>query len=309
MIELVLLARADQVDALSDALTDELDALAVTVEDADADTPDEAPIFGEPGMPATLSSQIGGWQRSIVKALFTDEDAATEAATLLLAQDDDSGATLFDDLHIHGLQPVADQDWVRLTQSQFEPVLITSDFWIVPSWHKAPEGATRVMRLDPGLAFGTGTHATTALCLDWLDGLDLRGKHVLDFGCGSGILALAALKLGAAAAVGVDNDPQALTASHDNAERNGVGDRLQVHLPSDEPPRRYPVVVANILATALIALVETLAARTEAGGAIALSGILQTQAADVLAAYAPYFEDLTVTAREDWVRIDGRRRA
>lgn len=218
MIELVLLARADQVDALSDALTDELDALAVTVEDADADTPDEAPIFGEPGMPATLSSQIGGWQRSIVKALFTDEDAATEAATLLLAQDDDSGATLFDDLHIHGLQPVADQDWVRLTQSQFEPVEITPDFWIVPTWHELPAAALRSIRLDPGLAFGTGTHPTTRMCLRWIarqggaDGVRALGR-VLDYGCGSGILAMGAAKFGASDIDAVDIDAAAVEAT------------------------------------------------------------------------------------------------
>jgi ribosomal protein L11 methyltransferase len=158
------------------------------------------------------------------------------------------------------------------------------------------------------LAFGSGTHPTTDLCLQWLDGLDLRGKDVLDFGCGSGILALAALKLGAAQAVGVDNDPQALLASRDNADRNGVGDRLTVHLPDEEPVRQYPVVAANILASALIALVDVLSARVMPGGVIALSGILHNQADDVLAAYRRFFDDLTVTRLDDWVRIDGRRR-
>jgi ribosomal protein L11 methyltransferase len=163
--------------------------------------------------------------------------------------------------------------------------------------------------LDPGLAFGSGTHPPTDLCLQWLDGLDVTGKTVLDFGCGSGILALAALKLGASHAIGVDNDPQALLASVDNADRNGVGSRLQVFLPDAEPVRQYPIVVANILASALIQLTNLLASRVQAGGLIALSGILHNQADEVLASYQPFFEDLQVMQLEDWVRISGRRKA
>lgn len=304
MIELVLLARADQVDALSDALTDELDALAVTVEDADADTPDEAPIFGEPGMPATLSSQIGGWQRSIVKALFTDEDAATEAATLLLAQDDDSGATLFDDLHIHGLQPVADQDWVRLTQSQFEPVLITSDFWIVPSWHKAPEGATRVMRLDPGLAFGTGTHPTTRMCLRWIAAHPPRGQRVLDYGCGSGILAIGAALHGAASVDAVDIDEAAVQATIDNASANGV--QLVAGLP-DQASGVYDTVLANILATPLKVLAPLLAGHVAPGGALVLAGVLERQTAELQAAYRPWLSLEVADTEDGWVLLVARR--
>jgi len=165
-----------------------------------------------------------------------------------------------------------------------------------------------VVRLDPGLAFGSGTHPTTALCLEWLDGLDLAGKAVLDFGSGSGILALAALKLGAAEAVAVDNDPQALLATADNAERNAVADRLRVYLPADEPVRRYPVVVANILASALAALAEHLAARTQPGGVIALSGILDGQQPELLQIYAQWFDDLAIAQQDDWLRISGRRR-
>jgi len=164
-----------------------------------------------------------------------------------------------------------------------------------------------VITLDPGLAFGSGTHPTTALCLAWLDGLELQGKSVLDFGCGSGILALAALKLGAARAIGVDNDPQALIATRDNAGRNGVAEKLQVFMPEDEPPARYPVVVANILAVALDALAELLAARVETGGVIALSGILDGQDTELLLRYAPWFEQLAVAREGDWVRITGRR--
>jgi ribosomal protein L11 methyltransferase len=184
--------------------------------------------------------------------------------------------------------------------------------WIVPWNHELPAGAdtaqAAVVRLDPGLAFGSGTHPTTALCLAWLDGLDLAGKAVLDVGCGSGILALAALKLGAARAVAIDNDPQALLATHDNADRNGVADRLDVRLPADAPAARYPVVVANILASALDALAETLAAHVASDGRIALSGILAGQQDALLERYAPWFDDLRVAQEGDWIRIDGRRR-
>jgi ribosomal protein L11 methyltransferase len=312
MVELVLLARAEQVDLLSDALTDELDALAVTVEDADADTPDEAPIFGEPGMPATLSSQIGGWKRSIVKALFADEDSATEAATLLLAQDDgEDGAApapLFEDLHVQGLQPVADEDWVRLTQSQFEPVLITSDFWIVPSWHKAPEGATRVMRLDPGLAFGTGTHPTTRMCLRWIARHADAARpwpRVLDYGCGSGILAIGAALHGAQAIDAVDIDPAAVDSTRANAAANGVTlDR--VGLP-DRADGLYPVVLANILAAPLKLLAPLLSAHVAPGGSLVMAGLLERQIEDLQAAYAPWLELEVADREEGWVLLTARR--
>jgi len=198
---------------------------------------------------------------------------------------------------------------------QYEPLQFGQRTWIVPWNHDLPDGAdttdAAVVRLDPGLAFGSGTHPTTALCLQWLDSVagegELTDRTVLDFGCGSGILALAALKLGAARAVGVDNDPQALLATHDNAERNGVAARLSVHLPQDEPVATYPVVVANILASALVALADTLAARVAPGGRIALSGILAGQEDDVLARYAQDFEQLQVARLEDWIRITGIR--
>jgi ribosomal protein L11 methyltransferase len=196
---------------------------------------------------------------------------------------------------------------------QFRPMRFGARTWIVPSNQELPEEADAasavVIRLDPGLAFGSGTHPTTALCLAWLDGLPLAGKRVLDYGCGSGILALAALKLGAASAVGVDNDPQALIATRDNAERNGVAANLQVYMPEDEPQARYPVVLANILAIALDALAEHLAARVETGGEIALSGILAGQEDELLLRYAPWFEALAVAREGDWIRITGRRNA
>src|SRR5690606_17036151 len=211
---------------------------------------------------------------------------------------------------------VEDQDWERVWLDQFQPMRFGARTWIVPWNHELPAEAdtpdAAVVRLDPGLAFGSGTHPTTALCLRWLDSLAaqdlLQGAPVLDFGCGSGILALAALTLGAGQAVGVDNDPQALQATMDNAERNGADGRLAVYLPEDEPAATYPVVVANILASALDALAEVLAARVAPGGRIALSGILQGQEGELLERYAAWFDDLRVTVDGDWVRIDGLRR-
>ncbi|HXH01373.1 MAG TPA: 50S ribosomal protein L11 methyltransferase, partial [Xanthomonadaceae bacterium] len=214
------------------------------------------------------------------------------------------------------LREVPDQDWERLWMDQYVPLRFGARTWIVPWDHALPVEAespdAAVLRLDPGLAFGSGTHPTTALCLRWFDDLAARGEmqgvSVLDFGCGSGILALAALKLGAAQAVGVDNDPQALLASRDNAQRNGLDARLEVFLPADAPTTTYPVVVANILASALDALAETLAACVAPGGRIALSGILEGQQGALLSRYAPWFDDLRVAREGDWLRIDGRRR-
>src|SRR5215468_10205439 len=213
LVELTLLAAQDRVETVSDALM-ELEALSVSVEDADADSDSEQALFGEPGMPAPR----GGWARSTVRALFPDEPAATEAATLLLAQDWAA------DVHVTAIEKVEDQDWVRLTQSQFEPVEITSEFWIVPTWHEPPAQATRVIRLDPGMAFGTGTHPTTRMCLGWLArrGDALRGTRVLDYGCGSGILAIGAALFGAQPVDAVDIDPAAITTATQNAQANGV---------------------------------------------------------------------------------------
>ena len=207
MVELLLLAPEDCVENASDALIDELEALSVSVEDADADSTDEQALFGEPGMPAPRM----GWRRSILQALFANEEAATDAVTLLLAQDWARG------IHVQGIRPVADQDWVRLTQSQFAPVPVTPNFWIVPSWHEAPAQARLVIRLDPGLAFGTGTHPTTRMCLRWTaqHALDrsTAWERVLDYGCGSGILAIAAALHGARHIDAVDIDPAAVDES------------------------------------------------------------------------------------------------
>ncbi|MDQ3269950.1 MAG: 50S ribosomal protein L11 methyltransferase, partial [Pseudomonadota bacterium] len=279
-------------------------ALAVTLVDAHADAADEQAIF-EPGV-----GQTPLWGEMVLTALFAGGTSAELLQRRLAAADDRLGWSGI------AFRDVADQDWERAWMDQYEPLQFGARTWIVPWNHELPDGAdaqdAAVVRLDPGLAFGSGTHPTTALCLQWLDviaaGGELRDATVLDFGCGSGILALAALKLGAARAVGVDNDPQALLATADNAQRNEVGDRLAVYLPDDELVQAYPVVVANILASALIALADTLAARVAPGGRIALSGILAGQEDEVLASFAGSFADLHVARLEDWIRISGVRR-
>ena len=298
-LELSLRCRAADEPWLERALTD-LGAMSVTLLDPRADTPNEQAIL-EPGVGETPL-----WADCLVVALFDD---GVPREPLLAALESIAPRA---DLASASFRLVDDEDWVRAWMDQFQPMHFGARTWIVPWDHALPvaaqAGDAAVVRLDPGLAFGSGTHATTALCLEWLDGLDLGGRTVLDFGCGSGILALAALKLGAARAVGVDNDPQAILATTDNALRNGVADRISVHLPPEEPRATYPVVVANILAVALDALAEALAARVAPGGVIALSGILKGQDDALVQRYAAWFDELAVTQREDWVRITGRRR-
>ena len=278
-------------------------ALAITLLDADADTHNEHAIL-EPGVGETPL-----WHALVLTALFP---AGTDALGLLAALESFDPAL---DWSTAGFRTVDDQDWERAWMDQYVPLRFGARTFIVPWNQDLPEDAKHadaaVVRLDPGLAFGSGTHPTTALCLRWLDDLaragKLQGATVLDFGCGSGILALAALKLGAAGAVGVDNDPQALVSTFDNAERNDVGARLAVYSPQDEPATTYPVVVANILASALDALAELLASRVAPGGRIALSGILHGQEPELLARYATWFDDLAATRDGDWMRIDGVR--
>ena len=295
LFELALVCREADVEIVSDALM-EIDALAVSVEDADADTAAERALFGEPGMPAPKA----GWERSVVKALFAREAEATEAATLVLAQDWAA------DVHVQAIQSVPEQDWVRLTQSQFAPVEITPEFWIVPSWHEAPPQAKRVMRLDPGLAFGTGTHPTTRMCLRWIATHAQPWPRVLDYGCGSGILAIGAALHGAQAIDAVDIDPAAVTSSTDNAAANGV--TLNVGLP-ELATGDYPLVIANILAMPLKLLAPLLCAHVAPGGHLILAGILSRQADELKAAYAPWLA-LEVSDEEDgWILMTARRSA
>ena len=298
MFELVLRAPEALVEPVSDALIDELAALSVSVEDADAGSDAEQALFGEPGMPAPRP----GWQRSTLHALFADEAAASDAATLLLAQDWTDG------LAVQSLQPLPDQDWVRLTQSQFEPVAIADGFWVVPSWHDVPAGAQRVIRLDPGLAFGTGTHPTTRMCLRWVAeqaaALAVPGARVLDYGCGSGILAIAAALHGATDIDAVDIDPAAVQATVDNAAANGV--QLRAGLPQ-AVEGRYDVVLANILATPLKLLAPLLCERLPPGGQLVLAGILERQADELKAAYAPWVALQVSDAQDGWILMTGRR--
>lgn len=294
MFELVLLGSEDQVEALSEALM-ELDALAVSVEDADADTPAEQALFGEPGMAVPKE----GWQRSTLAALFPGEAEATEAATVLLAQDWTSG------VHVQAIREVPDEDWVRLTQSQFAPVEVTPEFWIVPTWHEPPAGAQRVIRLDPGLAFGTGTHPTTRMCLRWTARHAQPWSRVLDYGCGSGILAIGAALHGARSIDAVDIDPAAVQSTLDNARANGV--TLNAGLP-DLARGEYPLVLANILATPLKLLAPLLCEHVAPGGHLVLAGILERQADELKSAYAPWLALEVSDAEDGWILMTAQRR-
>jgi ribosomal protein L11 methyltransferase len=292
MFELRLRVPQALVETVSEAL-EALDALSVSVEDADAHTDAEQALFGEPGMPPPKP----GWERSGVTALFAQEALASDAARLLQAQD------FFESCEWLGLQAVADQDWVRLTQSQFAPVEITPEFWIVPSWHEPPAAARRFIRLDPGLAFGTGTHPTTRMCLRWISRHDLKGQRVLDYGCGSGILAIGASMHGAETVDAVDIDEAAVSSTRLNAEVNRV--TLNAGLP-DLAGGRYQTVLANILATPLKVLAPLLCSHVAPGGSLVLAGILERQADELAQAYAPYCP-LEVSDTEDgWVLMTAR---
>lgn len=295
MFELRLLVPEARVEIVGEAL-EALDAASVSVEDADAQTEAEQALFGEPGLPPPRE----GWQRSRVVALFPDEAAARHAGEVLAAQD------FFQGCEVLGLQPVAEQDWVRLTQSQFAPVEITPSFWIVPTWHEPPAAARTVIRLDPGLAFGTGTHPTTRMCLRWIAtrSAGQLGARVLDYGCGSGILAIGAAKFGARAIDAVDIDPAAVQATQANAQANHV--ELHAALP-DAARGEYDTVLANILATPLKVLAPLLCAHVRTGGALVLAGILERQAEELQQAYAPWLA-LEVSDREDgWILMTATR--
>ena len=297
--ELVLLAPAEQVELLSEAL-EALDALSVSVEDADAQTPAEQALFGEPGMPAPQA----GWARSRMVALFADESVARHAQSLLQVQD------FFEGCNFVRLAAVPEQDWVRLTQSQFSPVEITPSFWIVPTWHEPPAQAAQIIRLDPGLAFGTGTHPTTRMCLRWIaGGLPQQQGHApalgraLDYGCGSGILAIGAAMWGASEVDAVDIDETAVQATELNARANGV--RLSAGLPH-KAAGLYQTVLANILATPLKVLAPLLCAHVAPGGSLVLAGILERQAEELQAAYAPYGQLRVADAQDGWILMTAR---
>ena len=294
MFELSLMCPEDRVETMSDAL-DALDALSVSVEDADAQTDAEQALFGEPGMPPPKD----GWQRSRIQALFSTEEQAAEAAALLAAQDFFAGCSVL------AIGPVAEQDWVRLTQSQFAPVEITPEFWIVPTWHEPPAQARQIIRLDPGLAFGTGTHPTTRMCLRWIARHAPAGQRVLDYGCGSGILAIGAAKFGASVIDAVDIDQAAVESTLLNAQANGVS--LNAGLP-DKAAGTYQTVLANILATPLKMLAPLLTSYVAPGGALVLAGILARQEDELKAAYAPYCRLEVADSEDGWILMMTRGR-
>ena len=329
-ISAALLTDAAHAEALSEALL-EHGALSVGVEDADAGTERETPQFGEPGSPTAPL-----WTTSRVVALFEPPASPGDLTDRIAAACRDAGVT---DLPEIELTEVAEENWVQLTQSQFEPIRINERLWIVPSWHSAPDPAAICLELDPGMAFGTGSHPTTRLCLEWLyanvagdmtppppsplsEGGDygsLRsqagggaplgrpggGLTVLDYGCGSGILGIAAAKLGAASVLGVDIDDNALIAARDNAERNGVV--IELRHTRQALTETFDRVVANILTNPLCVLAPLLSGRIAPGGRIALSGVLETQAPQVIAAYAPWLDLRVGATHEGWVRLEGRR--
>jgi ribosomal protein L11 methyltransferase len=292
-ISVALETDAAHADALSEALL-EAGAISASVEDADAGTDRETPQFGEPGSPTTPL-----WATSRVVALF---EPAEDLVGRVAGAAREVGIADLPEIH---LEEIAEQDWVRLTQSQFDPIHISDRLWIVPSWHDAPDPAAINLVVDPGLAFGTGSHPTTRLCLQWLESVVKPGLSLLDYGCGSGILGIAAARLGAADVLGVDIDDAALISARDNAERNGVSLRLK-H--SREPlSEQFDLVVANILTNPLCLLAPLLAGRVTPGGRIALSGVLATQAGQVIDAYRPHIA-LTVGAEhEGWVRLEGMK--
>ena len=299
LYELVLRAPQRCVERASDALIDALDALSVSVEDADAGSGAEQALFGEPGMALAPA----GWNRSVLKASFTDEAQATQAAAWLLAQDWAQG------IQLESIHAQPEQDWVTLTQAQFPPSEIAPSFWIVPSWHEVPAAARRVIRLDPGQAFGTGTHPTTRLCLRWIARHAQAGapwQRVLDYGCGSGILAIGAALHGAGEIDAVDIDTAAVETTRANAAINHVA--LRVGAP-DAATGTYALVLANILATPLKLLAPLLAAHVAPGGALVLAGILARQADELKAAYAPWLALDVADLEDGWILMTAQRPA
>ncbi|MDP3188388.1 MAG: 50S ribosomal protein L11 methyltransferase [Limnobacter sp.] len=294
LIQAKLTLPFEQADEVSDMLM-ELGALAVSLEDANADSEDEQPLFGEPGM----EPESAAWNLNHVVALFRNKQ---------------EGEHIFGEIPVELLggaeieyTEVPQEDWVRLTQSQFDPIPISARLWIVPSWHEPQNIDDRInLVLDPGLAFGTGSHPTTALCLRWLSEFPLKGQSVLDYGCGSGILGIAALKLGAAEAIGVDIDPQAVDSTAYNASNNGV--EMPCGLPDfPRAKRQFPVVVANILSNPLKVLAPSLCNHVEAGGQLVLSGVLARQAEEVIEHYRQWINLAVWAERDGWVCLHGQK--
>jgi len=295
MIELQLLAPESLVERLSDALL-ELGALSVSVEDAQANTEQEKAIFGEPGSVI----EVNAWERSNVLCLFADEASVQAAQAALSAQEALSGWELL------AIKTVEDQDWVRLTQSQFQPVGIAPDFWVVPTWSEVPLAAKKVIRLDPGLAFGTGTHPTTRMCLTWCSQQQFHEhQRVMDYGCGSGILAIAAALYGAQHVQAVDIDPAAVDSARQNALDNGVAPFIEVGLP-DLAQGTFDCVFANILASPLKVLAPLLCGLVRPGGVLVLSGILERQAQELQEAYADLADLQVIDHQEGWILMSAR---
>ena len=292
-IEIVSEVSRQQAEQFSDALM-EFGALSVSVEDADEGTEAEQPLFGEPGM----EPKEAAWEHSRVVALTPVDFNHAQLVELAAAQCKIA-------VPKHSLRSVADQDWVRLTQSQFEPMLIGERIWVVPSWHTAPDPDAIILELDPGLAFGTGSHPTTRLCMEWLESHAPLNKSVLDYGCGSGILAIVAKKLGAQHVDGIDIDPQAITAAEFNATRNHC--EIDFALPNKISADTYDVVVANILSNPLKLMAPMLSNKVAPGGMLVLSGVLERQALEVAAAYAPYLALSVWQERDGWVALHGHR--
>jgi ribosomal protein L11 methyltransferase len=292
-VSLKIEAQDNNADLISDTLM-ELGALSAIIEDANAETIDEQPIFGEPGDPPP-----GIWQQNLVSALF-DEGVDIPAVIGALTHQ-----AKLSNLN-YTTETIEEQDWVRATQSQFDPIRITDTLWIVPTWHESPNPDAINIVLDPGLAFGTGSHPTTHLCLAWLTQTVTPGSSVLDYGCGSGILAIAAKKLGADEVVGTDIDTQAIQSSLYNAEQNQV--EAQFYDANEYQSKEFDIVVANILSSALSVLAPALAKSCKAGGKIALSGILREQEAAVSAIYAEWFDMGAPQHMDAWVLLTGTKK-
>ena len=285
-------------DVISDALMD-IGALSASIEDAHAETPAEQAIFGEPSSADIQYPPPGIWQQNIVTAML---DISADVAAIIEALSSKTGIASFK----YRTETIAEQDWVRATQAQFDPIKITDKLWIVPTWHNAPNQAAINIVLDPGLAFGTGSHPTTHLCLEWLTQQTLQNKSVLDYGCGSGILAIAASKLGACPVSGVDIDPQAIVSSTYNAEQNQVS--VSFYDANTFEHETFDVVVANILSSALMVLAPVLAKYCKTGGKLALSGILQDQNEMLITRYSEWFNMDAPTQKDAWVLLTGTKR-